>query len=421
MTSLISNNYKKVLRNKEGKNIAHNFAYLTILQVVGYVFPLITIPYLARVIGVDGFGKIAFAASIMVWIQTVVDWGFNYTATRDVAKSRDNREKVSVIFSNVLWARCLLMLISLILLVVLILFIPKFQENSAVILVTFLMVPGLVMFPEWFFQAIEKMKYITILNILEKSIFTILVLLLVNNREDYILQPLFVSIGYVCSGVIAFYIIVHKWKVRIIRPQLGGVINTIKDSTNVFVNNLAPNLFNSFSVILLGFWGGPSSNGKLEAGTKFVQISMKFVEVISRTFFPFLSRKINSHSFYAKISLIASSFLTIFLFCFAPFLILTFYTEEFKDAIVVLQINSVSLIFVTLSQVYGINYMIVCGYEKSLRNITMCLSFVGFLMSFPLIYYFDYIGAVLTITLTRFLIGITVMVKALRLKKQVSN
>lgn len=73
--------------------MAGNFMWLSALQVAGYVFPLITMPYLARIIGVEGFGKIAFASAIMVWIQTIADWGFNLTATRDVAQNREKPQE----------------------------------------------------------------------------------------------------------------------------------------------------------------------------------------------------------------------------------------------------------------------------------------------------------------------------------------
>src|SRR5690606_20822477 len=115
--------------NKDGKALASNFGYLMIMQIAGYIFPLLTIPYLARVIGVEGFGKIAFAAAVMVWFQTITDWGFSYTATRDVARHRDNLEKVSEIFSNVFWAKSLLALISFLILFILTEFIPYLKEN----------------------------------------------------------------------------------------------------------------------------------------------------------------------------------------------------------------------------------------------------------------------------------------------------
>ena len=66
---------------KATEQLVENFFYLSLFQVACYIFPLLTIPYLARIIGTEGFGKIAFAAAVVSWIQIVVDWGFNYTAT----------------------------------------------------------------------------------------------------------------------------------------------------------------------------------------------------------------------------------------------------------------------------------------------------------------------------------------------------
>ena len=223
----IKNKLNRIRQSKDGKVLVENFAYLSLLQVAGYVFPLITMPYLARVIGVEGFGKIAFASGIMVWIQTIADWGFNFTATRDVAKNRDNKKKVSEIFSNVLWARCLLMILSFAVLLVLVMFVPEFKENAAVIFVTFLMIPGHIMFPDWFFQAMERMKYITILNLLSKIVFTVAVFVFIKDKEDYILQPLFVSLGFVVSGIIAMYYILMRCQIRLSHPSLNGINRTI--------------------------------------------------------------------------------------------------------------------------------------------------------------------------------------------------
>lgn len=77
---------KSFKQNKELYTLVSNFSYLSILQIASYAFPFITMPYLAKVIGAEGFGKIAFASALMLWFITIADWGFNYTATRDVAK-----------------------------------------------------------------------------------------------------------------------------------------------------------------------------------------------------------------------------------------------------------------------------------------------------------------------------------------------
>ena len=395
-------------KSKDGKVLASNFGYLMLLQIAGYVFPLITIPYLARVIGVDGFGKIAFAAAVMVWFQTVSDWGFNYTATRDVARNRDNLEKVSEIFSNVLWARMCLATVSFVLLYALIATVPYFNENKDILLVTFLLVPGHILFPDWFFQAMERMKYITYFNLFTKALFTVLVFVFVTEKEHYIIPPLLTSLGFVFSGAGAMYLILGKWGVRLKRPQYKEVTATIKGSTDVFINNIMPNLYNSFSVVLLGFMGGSVANGLLDAGSKFINIAQQFMNIVSRVFFPFLSRKIDQHHLYARGSLALAALGSLVLFLSAPLVIKFFFTEEFYEAILAMQIMSTSLIFLALSKVYGTNYLILKGKEKELRNITFVCSILGFITAFPLIYFLGYLGAAINIVLTRAVLGLSI-------------
>ena len=97
--------YKTVKMSKDSKALFSNFSYLTLLQIAGYIFPLITIPYLSRVIGANGLGRIAFGAAVITWFMSISTWGFNFTATRDAARCRDDLSKLSTIFSNVFWCR----------------------------------------------------------------------------------------------------------------------------------------------------------------------------------------------------------------------------------------------------------------------------------------------------------------------------
>lgn len=417
MFKIFSKIKKRISSNKDGKVLIQNFAYLSLLQVAGYIFPLITMPYLARVIGVDGFGKIAFAAAVMVWMQTVADWGFNFTATRDVAQNRDNSHKVSEIFSNVLWARCTLMFASAFLLLILIVFVPIFKENADILWASFLLIPGHILFPDWFFQAMERMKYITFLNLISKLLFTIFVFVFIKDKNDYILQPLFTSLGFVVSGIISLYYILLKWKIKLTAPSISAILCTIRKSTDVFLNNLMPNLYNSFSTVLLGLYGGEVANGKYDAGTKLIHIAYNFTQVLSRTFFPFLSRKPEKHYLFKNINIGISFCISLVLFVFAPLIINILFTTEFTDSILVLRITSFSIFFISLSNVYGTNYMIIIGHERQLRNITAIVSVTGFLIAFPLIYYYGYIGAAITVTLTRGILGISTMIRALKLKQ----
>ncbi|MDM1301950.1 oligosaccharide flippase family protein [Acinetobacter indicus] len=409
----------KALKNhlsasRDGKALASNFSYLMIMQIASYIFPLLTIPYLARVIGVDGFGKIAFAAAVIVWFQTITDWGFSYTATRDVARNRDNLEKISEIFSNVLWAKILLASISFILLYILTEVIPYLKENQILLFITFMLVPAKILFVDWFFQAIEKMKFITIFDLIAKIIFALCVFLFIKQEDDFIFQPLFISLGSILVGLVSFYLIIFKWNIKVLPPKYQEIVLTISNSKDVFINNMVPNFYNSFSSVLLGFWGGNVANGLLDAGSKFANIAQQFIAIISRVFFPFLSRKSNAHNIYAKINISIAIFFSAFLIIIAPFIIKTFFTPEFYQSIIVLQIIALSLVFQALISTYGLNYMIIHGFERTLRNTTIICSLIGFIISFPLIYYYSFLGAAITITLTRAILGLSVMYRAIQ-------
>lgn len=402
----------RIDKSKDAKAITSNFSYLMVLQIANYIFPLLTIPYLARVIGVEGIGKIAFAAAITMIFRTIAEWGFNYSATRDLSQNRDDPEKTSEIFSNTLWARLLLTLLSFILLLISIAYIPYFKENKSILLVSFLMIPGHVFLSEWFFQAKEKMKYITIFGLISKLSFTILIFIFINKKDDYILQPLFLSLSSIICGFFSIYLILKKWKVKILAPTWKDISNSIKKSTDIFINNIMPNLYNNFSVTLLGFIGGSTANGLLDAGSKSVNIIHQFMMTLSRVFFPFLSRHLDKHNIFLKINITIAILSSILLFLFAPLIINYFYTYEFEKAIPVLKIMSISIIFTALINIYGINYMIVAGHEKQLRNITTICSIIGLILSFPLVYFYEYIGAAIVITFTKFILAIFISYKA---------
>lgn len=402
----ISNQWNRIRKNRDAKTLAGNFMWLSLLQVAGYVFPLITLPYLARVIGVDGFGKIAFAMAVMVWIQIVVDWGFNQTATRDVAQHRENKQRVSEIYSNVQWTRLFLVLCSLLILLILICFIPKFRQEYDVLLVTFLAVPGHVLFPDWFFQAMEKMKYISLLNMLMKLVFTIAIFVFIKQAEDYILQPLFIALGYVMCGIIALYYIHWKWEIKLYAPRFDKILEALRGSFDVFINNIAPNFYNSFSVLLLGFWGGQSANGIYEGGNKFYVVTNNFLQTLVRAFYPFLARRPEKHNLFVVIAMGATTACAAVLFIFAPWIVRVMLSEEFARSIFVIRCLAVSLVFVILYNCYGACYLIIHNRTKILRQVTTLVSLIGFLIAWPLVYYYTYIGAALSVLISRALLGI---------------
>ena len=409
---------KNIRNSKDGKVLQENFIYLTVLQITSYVFPILTFPYLTRVLGVSMFGAVSFAAGVVVYFSTVIDWGFNMTSARDIAVSRESRERVSYIYSKTIYGKLLLLAISTILLSILTMTVKVFRENSLVIWMTFLMIPGHIFFPEWFFQGLERMKYTTILNFIIKLIFTGMVFLTIHSPEDYWIQPLLQAFGFSIVGIVATWIIVQQWGYRFVKVSFRECLKYIKESFDIFLNNLMPNLYISFSVLLLGFWGGRAANGILEGGNKFVTVSYQFLMIISRVFFPFLSRRPDKHHILVKIHMSVTLLCAAVLFIFAPWLINTFLSPEYEDSIIVLRLLSVSLVFMSLGTDYGANYLVVVHKERLLRNITIAVALASFLLVWPLIYFYSYIGAACAMLSGRTILGIATYICALKVKRE---
>ncbi len=164
---------KNTISNSEHKILFTNAFSLLILQFANYILPLITIPYVVRVIGPDKFGLISFAQAFIGYFQILTDYGFNLSATREISVHRENKKMVQEIFSSVILIKFMLFLLSFLILSIFLIFIPRFRNDWSVYIFTFGMVLGNVLFPVWFFQGMEKMRYITILHMIAKIIFTI--------------------------------------------------------------------------------------------------------------------------------------------------------------------------------------------------------------------------------------------------------
>ncbi len=408
----------RVAKNKDVRTLASNFTWLAVLKIIGYVFPLITLPYLSRVIGVDSFGEIAFAASIIVFIETFVDFGFNYTATRDVARQRDDMGAVSKIFSNVIWAKTLLMLVGFGILCILIYSIPSLYEKRTLLFLTFLYIPGHIIFPDWFFQAIEKMKYITIMNVLSKLLFTVLIFVVIKEKEDYVWQPLLTAIGYWVSGAIAMWFIIKKFNVSIVRPRMNEIWTSIKSSWNMFLSLLFPNLYTNFSTILLRSTCGEVATGLFDAGKRFISIIDQLFQVLSRTFYPFLARKIDHHGLYVRIAGLLSIIASFMLFFGADLLIKLFFTAEFTEAATVIRIMAISPFSLFLMNTYGVNYLVLVGKEKQYRNIITVYSVLGFIATWILTIQYSYLGTAITISGIWLLRGLTTYIYAKKHKRE---
>jgi len=148
-------NLLKNIRIGINSTIGKNIISLYFLQISYYVLPLITIPYLVRVLGPEKFGLVAFGQSFITFFVLFVNYGFDLTVTREISVKHKNNKEVSRISCSVWVAKALLCSIGLLVLFLLIMFVPKMNQNSLLLLLLFGIAIGNMLFPNWLYLGLE--------------------------------------------------------------------------------------------------------------------------------------------------------------------------------------------------------------------------------------------------------------------------
>ncbi len=402
--------FKNLLKNKDTKTLFENFVSLSVLQLVGMLLPLITLPYVLRVLGFTNYGLIILASSLVAYFQSVADYSFRITATRDVAIFRDSPKKLNLIYSKVLTVKAIFLIISMVILTMVILLYPPFYKERVVFFLTIPILFGYALFPEWFFQGIEKMKYITILNLSIKIFFTICVFVFIKTKEDYWIYPMLQSAGFIGAGIVGQFILIKKYKLKFIWLPIKAIKKTIISNFPIFVNQFLPTLYNNTSSFLLGIIGGALWLGIYDAIKKIIDLSIAILNIVSRVFFPFLNRKKEAFIKYKKLMLILSVFMTVCILL-SHQLVFWYLNITYDKAFYILLILAISLLGNTLYDIFGLNYFIIKRQDKFVMLNTITASLIGFVLAFPLIFFYGIFGAALNLTLARWLMGGRLMYK----------
>ena len=172
------------------KRLLSNTVFLYILTFSNYFFSFITVPYQTRVLGPVFYGRLGFAAAFMMYIQLFIDFGFIMSATERISRNREDKDKVSEIFTAITYCKLILTAISGIALIFLCLISKRFSEDILVFFLYFISTVMLSFFPDYVYRGLENMKAITIRNVLIKLFFTILIFLFLKEPEDYYMVPL---------------------------------------------------------------------------------------------------------------------------------------------------------------------------------------------------------------------------------------
>lgn len=270
-----------------------NFFSLSLINGVSYLLGLLTLPYLVRVLGFDKFGAYNFIYVLAQYMLLVGNYGFRFSATRQISICRDDRDRVNTIFNATIWARLLISsAVSLAGLAVAV----CFMDSSYVLMYLFSLgiVFGDIFIPVWLFQGMEEMKYLTVANVVSKLVFAGLIFICIRDASDYRYVVLLNSLGYIAAGVTGVLIARRRFGVRFSLPRMADVEAQFKDGWHIFVSNIGIELYRNSNVVLLRVFAGETAVGIYSAVEKLVKAVQTIMNALPMAMFPYVSRSFNA-------------------------------------------------------------------------------------------------------------------------------
>ena len=410
---------KQKFKSEDNKRLLSNFLSLSVLRGFQFLIPLITLPYIVRTIGIENFGLLSFAMSLGVYFQSFIQYGFSVTATREIARNRDDIKKVSEIFYKTFFASLLLSIVSFIFYLIIIISFDKFNQYFELYLLVFAVVMSQSLFPIWFFQGMEKMKFITFFHLTTSIVFLILLVFLVKTLDDFILIPLLQSIIAVVMIALSFFVIHKQFGIQYTKISLKEIVQTLIKGKDVFISSFFPNLYTNTPMFFLGMVANNTTVGLFAAAVKLIDAAGSIAYVFSNTFLPYLSRGLSKHKIFQKIMIAVGFSIMIFTIIFADYIVSLMYGEGKELVAFYLQLLSVGVPLIFIQLTYGTNYLNLIGKDTLVRKIVVNVSVLSLFYSVLAIYIFDVWGAIFTLVFTRVLLSSSYFLTYLKTKRDI--
>ena len=397
------------------RQLSANIVSLFILKGAEYIVSFITLPYLLRVLGPAGYGSIVFCQTIMNYGNLVVDYGFNLTAPRDIAK--DDPEDIPQDFAAILGAKLLLLALATIVLGAG-LFVFRDSLDTLLVLACLPALVGGALFPIWYFQGIQQMRFITIFNIIARTCSVIGIFLCVQETTDVYAAALFLSVTPLVAGLLSLAMIARSQPRFFRRPTLAAIRAKFRDGWDIFLSTLFINLYTNSNVFILGLLTNETCVGYYAAASKLIEAVKGLLMPISNAIFPHVSAMVRDAregaiQFLRKATRVIGglSLLLSALVClFAEPVTRLIMGDAYDASIRVLRIISFLPFIIGLSNIFGIQTMVAFGMQRLFSRILMASAAVNFLLVFPLVLLWQEIGMAITVTCVECFVTITMYI-----------
>lgn len=368
-----------IRHNKNAQTLLANFSYLSLIEVLGLLLPLVSYPYLIRVVGAEFYGIVIFAQAIVAYMVIVINFGFNVSATRRVSENRDNKQKLREIYSSVVYQKSAILALSLVVTVIFLNF--THFEYKFVVFGLFGLCLQEVLFPTWLYQGLEQMKFITIITFISKCSYLGLIFLVISEKTDYVYIPLLYSFGGILTSIASMMLLKYRFGITFVKVDFGRIKEDFFESLPFFASRLSAVVMERTNVLAIGAFFSYEMVAIYDLCTKVVSILKTPYSLVAQVVYPSVAKS-KDLSLIRKILnplVLSSIVLSIVVVIISRYIIIALGGPALIDAVPILQIMVWYVPIVGLSYLFGASVLVVAGYSRE-YNLSVVYSVLFYLV-----------------------------------------
>lgn len=404
--------------------ILKNAASLLLIQGANFLLPLVTFPYLVRVLGPANFGVLAFSFAVVAYGVLLADYGFNLSASKGIAEARHDRRQLTSIFWSVLTAKALLAAMSLAALVAATWLIPQLAAIRPVLLAATPMVLGSVLFPGWLFQGLERMSMTSTFSIGSQALVVPLTFALVHRPEDTWLATLIRACAPAVAGLASLGWLYRQRVIGWHRPCWTDTRGALVEGWHIFVSTAAISVYTTSNQVILGFLSGSLQVGYYAAADRVRSAAQGVAGVLSNAVYPRVAALMSTDRSAAlqlvrRLMLVQGAATFVggsVLWLAAPHIVELLMGPAFEQSVAVLRWMAFVPFIVSLSNVFGIQLMLPLGMTGAFSRILMGSAMLNLVVFVPLVLHWGATGAAMAMLLTETAVTLAM---ALHLRRRV--
>ncbi len=418
MRQLVSNFWKKKAVN--------NGVWLYFLQICNTVIPLLTLPYITRILGASKYGMFSLSINLVGYLQVLVEYGFGMSATRKVALfDEDDSNKLNKLFSGVLYSRIVLFFISVLVSLIYIVASNLNDERGLCLLILDISLIGVFLQLNWLYQGKQEMKVISISNIVARVLSMCGIFLFVKRPEDLLIYCVLYALSPVLVSILGLIIAYRKYHIHLIKLRKEEIFSELKSGWYVFTTQLSSKIFGAIGITFLGIFSTDFDVGIYSAVQKIPYIMLLIWNPISQVLYPISSRRMSDSFKEGKIFInnVRKYFLLIFgmVACITALFAKTFigilFGEEYASYYTIIFPLLIWVLLGINNNFLGIQIMLGSGHDKEYSRCFQLgvLCTIGF--NFFLIYNFKSWGAAIAPAISEAILGIALFMQLNRIER----